>query len=274
MPINAEPKELVELEEPFVHDSLAQSLPKYTPAKDAADRLSPFDDFERAAELSERDPFPEKLTALKMRRKTAADQICVAVARAESAAKLSTSNPPHENSAPIEARAANGVAKLRIAIAEYENTDWTGLLEEEPLTPLERTISRAFQSQSPKDAQRRKTLHIKHPEMVTADTDCDPFEDSREKRTYSSDSWSGDDIFFASKTDFERPLQPQRESVEDTGIEQEVTYPGLQNCRPAPRSSRFYAPLAANAALSMPFESGQSGIPHDLSNGRSRREWN
>lgn len=74
------------------------------------------------------------------------------------------------------------------------------LIEHQPLTPLETTIAKAYHSQSPKDSQRRKTLHIKHPERVTEESQCNPFDEPDD----SSDSWTGDELFL------ERPSKLRR----------------------------------------------------------------
>lgn len=99
---------------------------------------------------------------------------------------------------------------------------------DQPATPLERTIAKAFHSQSPKDSQRRKTLHIKHPERVTADSS--PFDEGNDDSS-STDSWSGDEEFLE---------QPSEKSA---------AYPEIGPSLPMPRSSRFYAPASVLAPM-------------------------
>lgn len=207
------------------HDGRKKSVPRASPGAGNTKRLRPLDDFERAAELSAIDPFP---TVLKISK------------------KRSPTPTRHFNIKNLE--------------AEPEQPEPWKVLENSPLTPLEHTIARAFNSQSPKDSQRRKTLHIKHPERVTADSDCNPFDKVKD----SSDSWSGDEIFL------KRPAELQLRQTQAT--EQFFTCPIIAQPRPETRHSRFFRPSPAKLTSPLSTRSEQSRGPshvEDWSKGMS-----
>lgn len=174
-------------------------MPRPSPGQGTTYRLRPLDDFERAAELAASDPFPIRPMFEK-----------------------------GKSESPIRS------PQIGVAMSGPEEPRHTNMFDTGPLTPLEHTIANAFQSQSPKDSQRRKTLHIKHPERVTVDTGCNPFEDTKD----STDSWSDDDIFLKRPFELQGPHPHYSEQV--------VTYPVIvKPPRPTPRSSRFHWPSPA-----------------------------
>lgn len=196
--------------------------PQYTPTEENANRTTP--DTPLVLKLPPRDRSPNESKICELRRSTSTEEVSMTVSK-----------------------------------IEEEGSD---SLEHEPLTPLEREISRAFKTQSPKDSQRRKTLHIKHPERVTAESGCDPFEDDRE--AYSTDSWSGDEIFFKAPADSKSSVRKR--------LKQRATDLAIHASRSPLRPSRFHKSPPVRTMESTTPGLGQYSVPHECPNGHSNHE--